>query len=57
MKILKRYDDGRTKAATSIKEKKKKVTFVNEGGKDKLLNPLLVTFGMLFNNGKKIACL
>jgi len=46
-KISKRYDDGRTRTDTSVKERKKKtktkVTLMNEAGKDKLLNPLLIT--------------
>ena len=44
-KILKRYDDGRMTTAISVKEeeKKTKVTLMNEAGKKKLLNPLLIT--------------
>ena len=48
---------GRTRTATSlIKEKKNKATLMNESGK-LITKAIAYKFDVLFNDGKKIACL
>ena len=42
-KISKRSDYERTRPVKAKKKNKTKVTLMNETGKDKLLNPLLIT--------------
>ena len=58
-KISKRSDDGRTTTAISVnEEKKKKKSHLDEWGwEKKTTEPIAYNFGMLFNDGKKIACL
>ena len=45
-----------TKTATSVKERKKKtkVTLINETGKDKLLNPLLITLACFLMMARRL---
>ena len=46
------------KTATSVKGKTMKATLMKETGKDKLLDPCITYgFGVLFDDGKRIACL
>ena len=51
-KISKRSDYGRARTDTSVKKNLMKKT-----GKDKPLNPLLITLACSFNEGKKITYL
>ena len=55
-KISKRLDYGRTRTATSINEKKKrKSPWWTRLGKIQTTKPIAYNFGMLFNDGEKIA--
>ena len=57
-KILKRSDFWRTGTATSIKKKEKSKSHLDKWGWERqTTKPIAYKFGMLFNDGKKIACL
>jgi len=57
VKILKRYDNVRTRTTTSVKEKKNESHLDEWGWERQATEHIAYSFGVLFNDGKKIACL
>ena len=56
-KILMKSDCGRMKTAASIEEKKNKGNLDEQDWERQTTEHIAYSFGMLFSDGKKIACL